>query len=71
MSIIERMIEEFEKNWSRWNIEGRCSNSVYLRNCADLYNASKYLMRNDCITRGDFTYIQNRMHDGLIDMNIH
>lgn len=32
MSIIERIIEEFEKNWSRWNIEGRCSNSVYLIN---------------------------------------
>lgn len=58
MNIITRMIEEFESNWGKWNNEGRCSNSVYL-------------MRNDCITSWDFTYIQNRMHDGLIDMNIH
>lgn len=49
MNIITRMIEEFESNWGKWNNEGRCSNSVYLRNCVDLYNASKYLMRNDCI----------------------
>lgn len=71
MNIITRMIEEFESNWIKWDNEGRCSNSVYLRNCVDLYNTSKYLIRNDCITNGDFTYIQNRMHDGLIDMNIH
>lgn len=71
MNIITRMIEEFESNWGKWNNEGRCSNSVYLRNCVDLYNASKYLMRNYCITNCDFVYIQNKMRDGLIDMNIH
>lgn len=71
MNIITRMIEEFESNWRKWDNEGRCSNSVYLRNCVDLYNTSKYLVRNDCISNWDFTYIQNRMHDGLIDMNIH
>ena len=71
MNIITRIIEEFESNWGKWNNQGRCSNSAYLRNCVDLYNVSKYLLRNDYITSWDFRYIYNRMHDGLIDMNIH
>lgn len=59
MDINTRMIVEFESNWRKWDNEGRCSNSVYLRNCVDLYNTSKCLVRNDCSTTWEFIYIQN------------